>query len=348
VDEASPREPLRVGDGWIQRSRRGGEVVLRGAFDRSTTRVLRAELLAAVAAATDLLTVDVRAVTFLDAGAARVLLQMRDAAAESGRGVRLHSASGVVGRLLKTCGIGLDLVVDPAPDERGPEHFYIPGQSTSNVPAEWRDDAWLASSPAPAVPDAVPVGARVRGTQWWRADNARVRSVRRALLSRLRSRLCTDPLALADERFLAAADRFVILRAIIVAGLVIGGADRCVLQLYDSKTRSLRIAQQHGLSAQFVDHFATVDAGGPSAAASIVATGRPVLVEDIARSPVFAGQPSLDMLLDAGTRALRMYPVRDEDGRLLGVLSFHYSSPGPGHGNPEIVAFGAAAALAHA
>jgi len=30
------------------------------------------------------------------------------------------------------------------------------------------------------------------------------------------------------------------------------------------------------------------------------------------------------------------------------VLSFHYSSPGPGHGNPEIVAFGAAAALAHA
>jgi len=347
VDEASPREPLRVGDGWIQRIGRG-EVVLSGAFDKSTTSVLRSELLAAVAAAIDLLTVDVRAVTFLDAGALRVLLQVRDAAAESGRSMRLRSASGVVSRLLKTCGIGLDLVVDPAPDERGHEHFGILGLPTSNVPAEWRDDAWLASSPAPAVPDAVPVGARVGGTQWWRADNARVRSVRRALLGRLRSRLGTDPLALADERFLAAADRFVILRAIIVAGLVIGGADRCVLQLYDSKTRSLRIAQQHGLSAQFVDHFATVDAGGPSAAASIVATGRPVLVEDIARSPVFAGQPSLDMLLDAGTRALRMYPVRDDDGRLLGVLSFHYSSPGPGHGNPEIVAFGAAAALAHA
>ena len=197
------------------------------------------------------------------------------------------------------------------------------------------------------MPEAAPSGARVRGVQRWRADDARVRSLRRALLTRFCGRLGTDPLALADERFLAAADRFVILRAIVVAALVVGGADRCALQVYDPQTRSLRIVQQQGLSTQFVDYFATVDAGGPSAAATVVASGRPVLVDDVTRSPIFAGQRSLEKLLAAGTRALRMYPLHNDD-RLLGVLSFHYSSPGPHPGNPGLVAYGAGTALAHA
>jgi GAF domain-containing protein len=72
-----------------------------------------------------------------------------------------------------------------------------------------------------------------------------------------------------------------------------------------------------------------------------------VLVDDVTRSPIFAGQRSLEKLLAAGTRALRMYPLHNDD-RLLGVLSFHYSSPGPHPGNPGLVAYGAGTALAHA
>lgn len=348
MDHASSREPLRIGDGWILRGARDDGVILSGALDKSTAKVLRGQLLDAVSAGTGVFTVDVRAVTLLDAGTVRVLLQVRDAAAESGRSMRLLCVSGVVSQLLTTCGIGLELVVCPAPDERGHERFAIAGPPTSNVPAEWRDAAWLASPPAPAVPAVAPVGARVRGTQRRRADDARVRSLRRALLTRFRTRLGTDPLALADERFLATADRFVVLRAIVVAALVVGGADRCVLQLYDPRTRSLRIAQQYGLSAHFVGYFATVDADGPSACATVAATGRPVLVDDVARSPVFAGRRSRDMLLAAGTRAVALYPLRDGDDRLLGVLCFHYSCPEPRHGNPDIVAYGAAMALAHA
>jgi anti-anti-sigma factor len=355
LDEASSREPLRAGEGWILRGVQG-DVVLSGMFDVSTTGVLRAELLDAVSAAADVLTVDVREVTFLDASTVHVLVEARNAAAETGRNVRLLGAGGVVSRVLRICGVGLDLVVDPVPDGRGgAPRRRTPGSPVPNVPAEWRGPGWPASPPAPAAPDPAPGGEgddeeyrRVAGVQRQRADDARARSVRRALLARFRGRLGRDPLALADDRFLGAADRFVVLRAIVDAAMVVGGADRCALQLYDQESRSLRIAQQHGFGAQFLDYFATVDAGTPTSGAAVIATGRPMLVDDITQSPIFAGRPSLPVMLAAGTRAVRWYPLRDHDGRLLGVLSFHYSSPGPHQGNPEFVAYSAAMALAHA
>jgi anti-anti-sigma factor len=365
MDQASWHQPLRAGQAWIVRGVRRDVVVLSGAFDVSSTAVLRAELLDAVAEATDILTVDVQDVTVLDASTVHVLLEAHRAAAASGRGVRLSGASGVVSGVLRVCGIGADLVVDPVPSRRsGFDGRNFRGSPPPNVPGVWRDPGWPDAPSAPPVPDASPDAARdgpprggprrnsqvyrrMDGVQRQRADDARVRSRRRALLTRFRDRLGEDPLALADDRFLAAADRFVILRAIMVAAVVVGGADRCDLQVYDPGTRSLTIAQQHGLTAQFLDYL-TADAGAPTLAGTALSTGQPVLVDDITRSPIFAGQPSLPVMLAAGIRAVRSYPLQNDDGRLQGVLSFHYHSPRPRHGNPQLVAYSAALALAHA
>jgi anti-anti-sigma factor len=366
MEQASWHEPLRAGPAWILRGVRRDAVLLSGAFDMSSTGVLRAELLDAIADATGVLTVDVRHVTLLDASTFHVLLEARQAAAECGLSVRLSGATGVVARVLTVCGIGRDLVIDTVPDRRSAfERLSTLGSPTPNVPAHWRDQGWPASPFAPGVRVPAPGAAidgplssgprrnshvyqRLGGVQRQRADDARVRSMRRALLTRFRGRLDVDPLALADDRFLAAADRFVILRAIIVAALVVGGADRCHLQVYDPETRSLTIAQQHGLTAPLLDHFGTVHTEAPTSAGTAVETGQAVLIDDITRSPILAGQPSLAVMLDAGIRAVRSYPLRGDDGRLLGVLSLHYRSPRPRHGHPELVAYSAALALANA
>jgi hypothetical protein len=36
---------------------------------------------------------------------------------------------------------------------------------------------------------------------------------------------------------------------------------------------------------------------------------------------------TLEVILGAGTRGVRSYPLRDERGTTLGVLSFHYTRP---------------------
>ena len=56
-------------------------------------------------------------------------------------------------------------------------------------------------------------------------------------------------------------------------------------------------------------------------------SGERVIVEDVCRSEVFAGQPSETVLLDAGVRAVISTPLANGDGRLLGVISTHYGKP---------------------
>jgi len=169
---------------------------------------------------------------------------------------------------------------------------------------------------------------------------------RRALLADLRTKLRTDPQALAADEFLAVADAATVQDAILMSAIVTGAADACDLQTYDPRTDSLYLARQRGFTQAFVDYFATVDATRPSACGIALATREPVIIDDITRSPIFAGQPTLDVVLAAGTRAVQSYPLHDETGQLLGMLSLHYHSTRPREGQPQRVAETAARALA--
>jgi len=52
-----------------------------------------------------------------------------------------------------------------------------------------------------------------------------------------------------------------------------------------------------------------------------------VVVEDVAQSPIFAGTPALQILLNAGVRAVQSTPIVDRAGATIGMLSTHYRKP---------------------
>jgi GAF domain-containing protein len=177
------------------------------------------------------------------------------------------------------------------------------------------------------------------------AIDGEIRGTRRRLLTRLRERLRHDHEALSSEEFLAVADFPAVLDAILLTATIVGAADACDLQLPDPATGMLVIVRHRGFSANFLAYFAVVGPREATACATAATTGEPVIVDDIAESPIFAGQPTLEMMLAAGSRAVHSHPLHDEDGRLLGVLSFHYRITHPRRGHPELVAWQAARAL---
>lgn len=123
---------------------------------------------------------------------------------------------------------------------------------------------------------------------------------------------------LVDVEFLAVADRPALTRAVLVAALTL--ADACDLQLLDYHHR-LNISAHHGFDASFLNFFATVESTDATACAHTLRTGLPVLVDDVARHPIFAGHPTRDALLDAGSGAVASYPLHALNGTTFGVLS---------------------------
>jgi PAS domain S-box-containing protein len=116
------------------------------------------------------------------------------------------------------------------------------------------------------------------------------------------------------------------LEMILDAAVSITGADKGNIQLFDHGSGALVIAAQRGFEEQFLNFFARVR-DGSSACGAAMLSAQSVLVEDVTRSELFAGQASLDALLDAGVRAVLSTPLLSSDGSLLGMISTHFSRP---------------------
>jgi len=132
---------------------------------------------------------------------------------------------------------------------------------------------------------------------------------------------------LVDERVLVPVDHEVtaICDAAVDSAIRVDRATMANAQLLDPQTRSLRIVAQHGFNRNFLEFFALVDADEESACGTALNRGRPVWVPDITRSRIFAGTPALDVMLDAGSRAVASVPVTSPDGRLIGMISTHHA-----------------------
>ena len=172
-----------------------------------------------------------------------------------------------------------------------------------------------------------------------------VRATRAALLTDAHRRGGNDAAVLFDDEFLTVADEPAVSNAILRAALTVCAADACDLQLRDPLDGALRIHAQSGFPPEFLTAFETVTTDRPTACAIALATGRPVLVDDVPLSPIFARQPTLAPMLDAGSRAVASYPLRTIEGAVFGVVSFHYRRPRLRSGNLDLVARGAALAL---
>jgi anti-anti-sigma factor len=297
---------------------RPGVVTLSGDFDAGGHEEVRSAVATALAHGRPETVVDMRAVRLLDAGTVRVLLEAWQAAADTGRRLRVTGAGGHVRHVIQAAGAGQRLFPEPTDDR-----------------------AWAAAQRQYVADERTRIIAALQQ----QTIDGEVRTTRRLLIARLRRRLRTDPGALSGEEFLAAADTPAVLDAILVAATVVGAADACDLQLYDQRTASLRITRQRGLADEFLANLAAVPADQPTTCATAASTGHPVLVDDITLSPIFAGRPTLDVMLAAGWLAVHSHPLHHDTGRLLGVLSFHYRTTTPHRGDRDLVARCAAEAL---
>ncbi|WP_306215850.1 GAF domain-containing protein [Actinoplanes sp. RD1] len=177
----------------------------------------------------------------------------------------------------------------------------------------------------PALSPVAGVSARQGHTEQAAVD-AEMWASRRAILALFHRRLRDDMATLIAPDFSALADEQLVLSAL--ATIAIRLADACDVRIYDSATRSLPLVRQRGLPRSVIGQAATLDVTAGSAVTAAARTGEPVLVDDVATSPLFTDQPTREVLLAAGTRAMHCYPLHDDHHRLRAILSLHYHTAG--------------------
>lgn len=116
------------------------------------------------------------------------------------------------------------------------------------------------------------------------------------------------------------------LTAVVETAIAIAAADKGNLQLLDKTTGVLTLAAQRGFDDPFVNFFASVG-DDASACAAALRSGERVIVQDVRESKLFAGQPSKDVLIDAGVCAVTSTPLIASTGNLLGMISTHFVTP---------------------
>lgn len=116
------------------------------------------------------------------------------------------------------------------------------------------------------------------------------------------------------------------LSEILKVAIEISGADKGNIQLIDSKSGKLRLAVQSGFDEPFLRFFQTI-ADTSSVCGRAMQLQQRVIVDDITQSDIFAGRPSLQIMLDAGVRAVQSTPLISSSGKLLGMISTHFESP---------------------
>ncbi len=128
-------------------------------------------------------------------------------------------------------------------------------------------------------------------------------------------------------RCVRAAELRSVLDEVVETAIAITRADMGNLQLLDPGTGVLRIAAQRGHEQGWLDFFSAVEEGLGASCGLALTSGARVIVEDVARSPVFVGTPALEVQLSAGIRAVQSTPLLSSSGALVGMLSTHFRVP---------------------
>ena len=115
-----------------------------------------------------------------------------------------------------------------------------------------------------------------------------------------------------------------LLDQVMDAAIEIVGADMGNIQLY--RNGRLRIVCQRGFRPAFLDFFDSVEQG-EAACGTALQRGERVVVPDVLESAIFAGTPSLEVMLQADARSVQSTPLQSRSGAVLGMLSTHYHEP---------------------
>jgi PAS domain S-box-containing protein len=118
-----------------------------------------------------------------------------------------------------------------------------------------------------------------------------------------------------------------LLETIVDAAISITGAAKGHIQLLHAATGELGITTHRGYDRAFIEYFSHIHPG-TVACGTAAQTRQCVVVEDVARSPLFLAEPrALDLVLTAGVRAMVCTPLLAHTGQLVGVLSAHFTAP---------------------
>lgn len=104
------------------------------------------------------------------------------------------------------------------------------------------------------------------------------------------------------------------------------GADAVMAHVADS-SGALHLVAQRGFSRQWCDFFETVDEVIPFRGHTTTPSGDVLAIDDVADAPAGAGDPSWDVFLAEGSRAVAVVPVAGAAGDPLGVISVHRRRP---------------------
>ncbi len=117
------------------------------------------------------------------------------------------------------------------------------------------------------------------------------------------------------------------LESVLEAALVVTRAPKGTLQVYDAGAESLLLVAQRGFARPFVDRFSVVRDGDQTSCREALAQHRRVVVEDMRRSPIFAGAPGMPLIEAEGLRAVQSTPMLSRRGVLRGVFSTYWTEP---------------------
>jgi GAF domain-containing protein len=117
------------------------------------------------------------------------------------------------------------------------------------------------------------------------------------------------------------------LEEILTRAIADSRCDMGNMQLVNPESGHLQIVASLGFNWRFLNYFDSV-LDGHAACGTALHTGGRVVVEDVATSPVYT-EVSRAFMLEANARACQSTPLRDEDGRVIGMLSTHRRVAGP-------------------
>ncbi len=103
------------------------------------------------------------------------------------------------------------------------------------------------------------------------------------------------------------------------------GADKGMVQLFDSHTGALSMAVQRGFDAEAESYFRKVGVSPDSASGRALGLRQPVVLNDVETDPQY--EPLREVARAAGYRGVIAAPLLDMDGAAMGMLTTHFLSP---------------------
>ena len=127
------------------------------------------------------------------------------------------------------------------------------------------------------------------------------------------------------SRLLVCPNLATALQEVLEATIELNGADKGNVQLFNEETGALEIVAQRGFGWQFLDFFREVRLDSNAASGQAMRSGQRVLIPDVMNDELYAPYRSIALL--TGYRAVQTTPLLGAGGRLLGMMSTHWSRP---------------------